>query len=49
MKHRNIVTWNSMITGFVKRREMAKARNLFDEMPERDVVSWSLMTISGYI
>ncbi|KAK9944253.1 hypothetical protein M0R45_009827 [Rubus argutus] len=27
---------------------MAKARKLFDEMPERDVVSWNLM-ISGYI
>ncbi|OMO91930.1 hypothetical protein COLO4_18016 [Corchorus olitorius] len=26
---------------------MAKARKLFDEMPERDVVSWNLM-ISGY-
>lgn len=37
-----------MITGYVRRREMAKARKLFDEMPERDVVSWNLM-ISGYV
>jgi pentatricopeptide repeat protein len=48
MKQRNIVTWNSVIIGYEKRREMAKARNLIDEMPERDVVSWNLM-ISGYI
>ncbi|XP_024033077.1 pentatricopeptide repeat-containing protein At1g62260, mitochondrial [Morus notabilis] len=46
MKHRNVVTWNSMMSGYVKRREMAKARKLFDEMPERDIVSWNLM-ISG--
>lgn len=37
-----------MISGYVKRREMAKARNLFDEMPQRDVVSWNLI-ISGYV
>lgn len=48
MKHRNTVTWNSMLAGYVKRREIVKARKLFDEMPERDVVSWNLM-ISGYI
>lgn len=48
MKHRNTVTWNSMITGYVRCREIAKARKLFDEMPERDVVSWNLM-ISGYM
>lgn len=37
-----------MISGYVKRRETVKARKLFDEMPERDVVSWNLM-ISGYM
>lgn len=38
-----------MMTGYVKSREILKARKLFDEMPERDrdVVSWNLM-ISGY-
>ncbi|GFS34697.1 mitochondrial editing factor 9 [Actinidia rufa] len=48
MTDRNTVTWNSMITGYVQRREMANARKLFDEMPEKDVVSWNLM-IKGYV
>ncbi|XP_010418205.1 PREDICTED: pentatricopeptide repeat-containing protein At1g62260, mitochondrial-like [Camelina sativa] len=48
LKARNTVTWNTMISGYVKRREMNKARKLFDEMPVRDVVSWNAM-ISGYV
>ncbi|XP_047320745.1 pentatricopeptide repeat-containing protein At1g62260, mitochondrial [Impatiens glandulifera] len=46
--HKNTVTWNSIISGYVKTREMIKARQLFDEMPERDLVSWNTM-ISGYL
>lgn len=48
LTHRNVVTWNSMITGYVQQREIFKARKLFDGMPQRDVVSWNLM-ISGYM
>lgn len=36
-----------MITGYVNRGEIAKARQLFDEMPQRDIVSWNLI-VSGY-
>ncbi|XP_006301825.2 pentatricopeptide repeat-containing protein At1g62260, mitochondrial [Capsella rubella] len=48
LEARNIVTWNTMISGYVRRREMNQARKLFDEMPERDVVTWNAM-ISGYV
>ncbi|KAL1213261.1 Pentatricopeptide repeat-containing protein [Cardamine amara subsp. amara] len=48
LKAKNTVTWNTMISGYVKRREMTQARKLFDEMPERDVVTWNAM-ISGYV
>ncbi|GFP95888.1 pentatricopeptide repeat-containing protein at1g62260 mitochondrial [Phtheirospermum japonicum] len=48
LSSRTTVTWNSMLSGYVKRREIAKARSLFDEMPEKDVVSWNLM-VSGYV
>ncbi|OIT35248.1 PREDICTED: pentatricopeptide repeat-containing protein At1g62260, mitochondrial [Nicotiana attenuata] len=48
LTHRNTVTWNSMISGYVQQREIVKARYLFDKMPQRDVVSWNLM-ISGYL
>ncbi|CAL1372885.1 unnamed protein product [Linum trigynum] len=48
MVQRNVVSWNSMVSGHAKRGEMTKARKLFEEMPERDVVSWNSM-ISGYV
>ncbi|CAA7046706.1 unnamed protein product [Microthlaspi erraticum] len=48
LESRNTVTWNTMISGYVKRREMTQARKLFDEMTERDVVTWNAM-ISGYV
>ncbi|KAL0290639.1 UNVERIFIED_CONTAM: Pentatricopeptide repeat-containing protein, mitochondrial [Sesamum calycinum] len=46
--HRNTVTWNSMLSGYVQNRQIAKARRFFDEIPGKDVVSWNLM-ISGYV
>lgn len=36
-----------MMSGYVHRREIAKARQLFDEMLHRDIVSWNLI-ISCY-
>ncbi|XP_074325885.1 pentatricopeptide repeat-containing protein At2g03880, mitochondrial-like [Apium graveolens] len=44
---RNVVSWNSMISGYVKNNQMAQAQQLFDEMPERDIVSWNTM-LSGF-
>lgn len=45
---RNVVSWNSMIMGYVKVGDICSARELFDEMPERDRFSWNTM-IAGYV
>ncbi|MQM09524.1 hypothetical protein Taro_042399 [Colocasia esculenta] len=48
LPNRNIVTTNTMISGYAKQGDVAHARFLFDGMCERDIASWSAM-ISGYI
>ncbi|OVA13236.1 Pentatricopeptide repeat [Macleaya cordata] len=40
---RDIITWNSMIAGYVKSNQIHNAQELFDIMPHRDVVSWNTM------
>ncbi|CAL4945962.1 unnamed protein product [Urochloa decumbens] len=44
---RDLVSWNSMVAGYVGCGEMELAQELFDEMPERDAFSWATM-IDGY-
>jgi pentatricopeptide repeat protein len=44
----DVVTWNSVLAGLVRKGEVFVAEKMFDEMPERDVVSWSTM-IMGYV
>ncbi|KAJ9691575.1 hypothetical protein PVL29_013687 [Vitis rotundifolia] len=44
---RDVVSWNAMIDGYVKRGEMGHARMVFDGMVCRDVISWNTM-INGY-
>lgn len=44
---RDVVSWNAMIDGYVKRGEMGHARMVFDRMVCRDVISWNTM-INGY-
>jgi pentatricopeptide repeat protein len=46
----DLVSWNTMIDGYVKNREVGVARELFDDMceSERDVFSWNSM-IAGYV
>ncbi|ONK64802.1 uncharacterized protein A4U43_C07F30100 [Asparagus officinalis] len=43
MPRRDVVSWNSMIAGFVRAGELSEARKLFEEMTERDTVSWNTM------
>ncbi|VVB17626.1 unnamed protein product [Arabis nemorensis] len=44
---RDVVTYNVLIDGLVKAREVVRARQLFDSMPFRDLVSWNSL-IAGY-
>uniref|UniRef100_A0A0D9X9E0 Pentacotripeptide-repeat region of PRORP domain-containing protein n=1 Tax=Leersia perrieri TaxID=77586 RepID=A0A0D9X9E0_9ORYZ len=39
----DVVSWNTVMGGCVKCGEMGDARRVFDEMPERNGVSWSTM------
>ncbi|XP_048136963.1 pentatricopeptide repeat-containing protein At5g56310-like [Rhodamnia argentea] len=47
MGERNLVCWNSLLAGYVRRRDMGGARKLFDEMRGTNVVSWTIM-VAGY-
>ncbi|EOX96821.1 Tetratricopeptide repeat-like superfamily protein [Theobroma cacao] len=40
---RNVVTWNTMITGYSRSGDINKAHALFEAMPLRNVASWSAM------
>ncbi|XP_076955279.1 pentatricopeptide repeat-containing protein At3g51320-like [Bidens hawaiensis] len=48
MSVRDLVSWNSIVDGYVKVGDMGCAHKLFDEMPERNVVSWNAM-MKGYL
>ncbi|KNA23369.1 hypothetical protein SOVF_025280 [Spinacia oleracea] len=48
MEDRDVVSWNSMVSGLIKGGLLEEARQMFDEMPERDVVSWNTM-LDGYV
>ncbi|KAL7591396.1 pentatricopeptide repeat-containing protein At3g51320 [Lactuca sativa] len=48
MSMRDLVSWNSIVDGYVKVNDMEAAHKLFDKMPERNVVSWNAM-MKGYL
>ncbi|KAK8945152.1 Pentatricopeptide repeat-containing protein [Platanthera zijinensis] len=49
VRDRNLVTWNTMIACYATSPGgIDDARDLFDRMPERDLISWNLIT-GGYV
>ncbi|KAL3030135.1 hypothetical protein AAZX31_03G203900 [Glycine max] len=44
---RNLVSWNMMMTGYVKHHQIEYAQHLFYQMPFKDTVSWNIM-LSGF-
>lgn len=48
MKTRDVISWTTIVSGFINKGELDLARNYFDQMPRRDNVSWTAM-IDGYI
>ncbi|GJX70869.1 pentatricopeptide repeat-containing protein ELI1, chloroplastic [Tanacetum coccineum] len=42
MPLKSLVLWTGMVTAYVKCGEVGKARALFDEMVERDVLCWNV-------
>lgn len=47
MTEKNVVSWNSILSGYLKAGNMEEAQVVFDEIPNKDVVSWNSM-VSGY-
>lgn len=48
LTHKDVVSWNGMITGYANVGRMCVAVSLFDAMPERDVVSFNSI-MSGFL
>ncbi|KAJ0259046.1 Pentatricopeptide repeat-containing protein [Hirschfeldia incana] len=47
MPERDVFTWNSMLCGYARVKDMEVARCLFEAMPAPDAASWNCM-IDGY-
>lgn len=47
MPERNSVTWNALLTGFIRLGNLQSAQSVFNRMPEKNVVSWTGI-IDGY-
>ncbi|KAL6212598.1 hypothetical protein ACLB2K_017816 [Fragaria x ananassa] len=47
MTERDVISWNSLLSGYVRLGQMRKARAVFEEMSDKSIVSWTAM-VSGY-
>lgn len=45
MPSRDVVSWNTLVSGYSSCGEVGIAREVFDRMPERNLVSWSAMIV----
>ena len=48
MHGKDVISWNSMISGYGNNVSVDTARELFNRMAERNVISWTSM-ICGYV
>ncbi|KAL4197796.1 hypothetical protein AMTRI_Chr04g190050 [Amborella trichopoda] len=46
--HKDIISWTSIISAYIKCKMIREARQLFDRSPHKNVITWTAM-LSGYI
>ncbi|KAK1270460.1 Pentatricopeptide repeat-containing protein [Acorus gramineus] len=44
----HVSNWNTMLGGYVRHGMVSSARQIFEQMPNKDVISWSTL-ITGYV
>ncbi|PWA68058.1 pentatricopeptide repeat (PPR-like) superfamily protein [Artemisia annua] len=45
---KNVISWTSMVSGYVSCGMLDEARRLFDQSPVKDIVLWTAI-INGYV
>ncbi|CAK9149935.1 unnamed protein product [Ilex paraguariensis] len=48
MEFRDVATWTSLLNGFILCDDMRSAGQLFEEMPQKNTISWTAMIV-GYV
>ncbi|KAJ4846192.1 hypothetical protein Tsubulata_049727 [Turnera subulata] len=44
---RDVTLWNAMLSGYVRLGDLRSARDLFETMPQRNIISWTAL-VAGY-
>ena len=42
---KNVVLWNSILSGYLKSGSLAEAQRVFNKIPREDVISWNSMVL----